>query len=99
MKNIPLQEARPGMKLARPVEGASGMVLYGAGMELTGEIISKLEGLHIDSIWVEGRSEPRLPRESYMARAEEAFSMAGDDRLTSALRDVLMEHIGDLYED
>ncbi len=85
------------MKIARPVVNAAGMVLFGEGMELTEGILEKLASLNIESIYVEGAGEPRLSRDEYLRTMEVAFSKAGDDELTTALRRVLQEHINSLY--
>ncbi len=54
MQKIPLKRAMPGMKLAKPVVNENGVVLIGAGIELTEGIINTLERKEIDRVVVEG---------------------------------------------
>ncbi|HMM38311.1 MAG TPA: hypothetical protein PKB11_06085 [Desulfovibrio sp.] len=54
MQKIPLTLAKPGMKLAKAVTRDNGMVVMGAGMELTETHIERLRGMEVDRITVEG---------------------------------------------
>ncbi|MCM0756144.1 hypothetical protein M7784_12950 [Desulfovibrio aminophilus] len=54
MQKIPLALAKPGMKLAKPVTRDNGMVVMGAGMELTETHLERLRGMEVDRITVEG---------------------------------------------
>ncbi|MFH1914634.1 MAG: hypothetical protein ABIK45_10205 [Pseudomonadota bacterium] len=54
MQKIPIDLARPGMKLARSVLKDGGMVIMAEGMELTDSLIARLAAMKIDRITVEG---------------------------------------------
>jgi hypothetical protein len=54
MQKIPIDLARPGMKLARPVLKEGGMVIMAEGMELTDSLIARLAAMKIDRITVQG---------------------------------------------
>jgi len=54
MQKIPIDLARPGMKLARPVLKDGGMVIMAEGMELTDSLIARLATMKIDRITVAG---------------------------------------------
>ena len=99
MKRIGIGEAHPGMKLAKPVENSAGMILYGEGMELTVQMIGKLETLNIESICIEAKAEPRMPIEAYFMSTETAFSKTGGDSLTAQFRNILLLHIRALYDE
>ncbi len=54
MQRIPLKLAKAGMKLAKPVEKDNGMVLMAEGTELTDSLLSRLDGMDIESVVVKG---------------------------------------------
>ncbi|WP_419787688.1 hypothetical protein [Pseudodesulfovibrio sp.] len=54
MQKIPIDLAKPGMKLARAVTKENGMTIMAEGMELTESLISRLENMKIDRITVQG---------------------------------------------
>ncbi|MBU4191171.1 MAG: hypothetical protein KKD85_02415, partial [Proteobacteria bacterium] len=54
MQKIPIDLARPGMKLARPVLKDGGMIIMAEGMELTDSLIVRLTNMKIDRITVQG---------------------------------------------
>jgi hypothetical protein len=54
MSKIALDKLEAGMKLAKPVENSSGMVLLGENTELTVELIDKIKDMGIDSVYVRG---------------------------------------------
>ena len=93
-----IKNAKPDMRLARAVENASGMILYGEGMKLTIPIIEKLNSLDIDSVYVEGKSEPRLSRERYLGIADIAFSKISNNPLMNEIKKDFTEYINSLYE-
>jgi 5'(3')-deoxyribonucleotidase len=54
MQKIPLTLAKAGMKLAKPITKANGMPIIAAGVELSDSLISRLDGMGIDKIFVVG---------------------------------------------
>ncbi|EGB13440.1 hypothetical protein DND132_0223 [Pseudodesulfovibrio mercurii] len=54
MQKIPINLAAPGMKLAKAVTKENGMTIMAEGMELTESLISRLEGMNIERITVQG---------------------------------------------
>ena len=54
MQKIPLNLAKPGMKLAKSVTNDRGVTLCGAGTELTEETIARLSGMDVKRITVVG---------------------------------------------
>jgi hypothetical protein len=55
MQKIPLNRAKPGMKLAKPVARDNGTVIMAEGMELTESLLTRLENMKIDKIVVQGQ--------------------------------------------
>lgn len=54
MQKIPLSLAKAGMKLAKPITKANGMPIIASGVELTDALISRLDGMGVDKIFVLG---------------------------------------------
>jgi hypothetical protein len=54
MQKIPLNRAKPGMKLGKAVAKESGIVVMAEGMELTESLIARLENMKIERIVVQG---------------------------------------------
>ncbi|NPV04199.1 MAG: hypothetical protein HPY67_05640 [Syntrophaceae bacterium] len=97
MPKIPVEQLRPGMKLARPLENASGMVLMAEGTELTEARISKIENMGIDSVTIEGPSRPALPKEELLAALEERFRKVGNNPAMAVIKKAVKEHIEAMY--
>ena len=95
MQKIPIHLAAPGMKLARPVQNEQGLVLVGAGTELTPGILARLQQMGISKLVVEGHpvdlpnEGPRTPEE-LRAAYEERFSIVGDDPVLMNLKELLL---------
>jgi hypothetical protein len=54
MQNVTLERAAEGMKLAKPVTNKRGMILYGAGVVLTFDIIARLSEMGVEQITIDG---------------------------------------------
>lgn len=55
MQKIPINLAKPGMKLAKPVLRDNGMTVMAEGMELTEALIQRLASMDVERIVVKGR--------------------------------------------
>jgi len=95
---IALDKLEAGMKLAKSVENASGMVLLGENTELTVEIINKIKDMGIDGVYVHGKSRPSLPLESMLLQLDERFSTVESEPYMDILKKVFKEHFESLYE-
>ena len=54
MQKIPLNLAKPGYVLAKPVARSDGMVVAPAGSEITEALLDKFDMLGVDQVVVEG---------------------------------------------
>lgn len=54
MQKIPLNLARPGMVLAKPVARADGIAVAAAGSELSEGLLDRLDGMGVTHVVVEG---------------------------------------------
>ncbi len=97
MPKIPVEQLRPGMKLARPLENTSGMVLMAEGTELTEARISKIENMGVDSVYIDGPSQPARPKEELLAALEERFRKAENSPPMAVIKKAVKEHIEAMY--
>jgi len=97
MIKVKTDNATPGTRLARPVENESGMVLYGVGMEVTEQMLSKLQMMSVEIIYVEGQTEPRLGEQDYRKQLGTAFSRVRPEGPVLRLKRVMEEHLDGLY--
>ncbi|HEU6435950.1 MAG TPA: hypothetical protein VE028_00680 [Nitratidesulfovibrio sp.] len=94
MQKIPLDLAAPGMKLAKPVTKSDGLVLVGAGVELTATIIARFRASGVQSLTVQGRpvdlgDDGGSGLERIAGRLDHLFRKHGQDRFMSTLRNML----------
>jgi len=97
LQKILLNELKPGMKLARPVLNAEGMVLLGEDTELTEAVIEKLKTLDIYAAYVKGVSKPDIPKEEALFELNKRFEKVEHEPYMDMLKRVLKEHIERLY--
>lgn len=97
MSKLALDKLELGMKLAKPVTNAGGMVLLGENTELTSELIDRIKNMGIDSVYVQGISKPSVPREVMLSELDERFKMVEKEPHMDFLKKVLVEHIEGLY--
>lgn len=69
MKVITLKDAKPGMRLAKPVTDAGGALLVKEGIELTAEWLERLKVRRVDSICVEDAEGGASPEDREKALA------------------------------
>ncbi len=95
MQKIPLKRALPGMKLAKPVVNENGVVLIGAGIELTEGIIHTLERKEIDRVVVEGSplGEIVRPPEERIDELNVRFSNVGDNPVMMHIKELFVRRI------
>lgn len=97
-RRIPVQELKPGMRLAKPVENSSGMVLLGENTELTIEFIDKIKNMGIGSVSVQGSYTPAVPCEELLADLDRRFDKIQNEPYMDTLKRILQEHIKALYD-
>jgi hypothetical protein len=98
MQKIPLDLARSGMKLARPVVKEGGMTIMAEGMELTDSLISRLQNMKIDRITVQGSpvdmggSGAGTKYAERMERMSVLFRRYDDDKWMVRVRDRMIQY-------
>ena len=98
MAKIALDKLESGMKLAKPVENSSGMVLLGENTELTVELIDKIKDMGIDSVFIQGMSKPSVPIEVMLSDLDGRFKTVENEPYMDVLKKVFIAHIESLYE-
>jgi hypothetical protein len=98
MQKIPLTSAEPDMVLGRDIfreDNPGGPPICGRGMKLTAPLIERLKNMGVQSVMVEGGppggSGVQSPEEAFSA-LERRFHKAGDDPLTSRLKNVYRQY-------
>jgi hypothetical protein len=105
MQKIPLMLAVADMVLARDVfrgDSPAGMPVCGKGTVLTNSLISRLEHLDIQSIYVEGHpvwEDGDRSLDDVLRDLDKRFKKVSDDTLTTKLHDIykayLIKSMGD----
>jgi hypothetical protein len=98
VSKIALDKLEAGMKLAKPVQNSSGMVLLGENTELTVELIDKIKDMGVDSVYIQGMSKPSIPIEAMLSQLDERFKMVESEPYMDVLKKIFKEHIERLYE-
>jgi hypothetical protein len=93
MQKIPLSLAKPGMKLAKPITKANGMPIIASGVELTESLITKLDGMGIDKVFVIGDAvaASQSPSER-VTRLDHLFRRLEDDPFMAQVKRHLCEY-------
>jgi len=97
MQRISLDAAQPGMTVAKPVMNEAGVVLVGAGTQLTEATIEKLKSLDIASLIVKGRpietGVPEKPLEQVYAELDERLSLVAGDALCNQIKELIKKDL------
>ncbi|HBE95140.1 MAG TPA: hypothetical protein DD766_00465 [Desulfovibrio sp.] len=99
MQKIPLNLAKPGMKLAKAVTRDNGMVVMGPGMELTESHLERLRSMEVDRITVEGNpleggsSGVDTSAAHRLERLDHLFRRLGGDPWQDEVRGFLNEYL------
>jgi len=99
MQKIPLQLARAGMVLARPVfrnDSSAGNPICGKDTLLTDSLISRLEAMEVKALFVKGRplrqpGEPTL--DQMLVDLDLRFEKVRQDPLMSKLHSIYAEYL------
>lgn len=98
MKRIPASQLEPGMKLARPVTAANGMVLPGEGTEITAARIEWIQDMNIAGVFVEGPPVQAVGKEEALDSLDARFSRVEGKPDMDRIKRIVKEHIEGLYE-
>jgi hypothetical protein len=94
MQKIPLNLAKPGMVLAKPVPRQDGIVVVASGTEITEGLLDKLQSMEVETIVVEGNPvnmDGVMAGSSYatrIARLDHLFRKFPDDPWMGRVREM-----------
>jgi hypothetical protein len=97
MQRIPIYQAKPGMVLAKEVSKEDDEVsppICGKGIVLTESLLSRLEGMGIQALSVEGH-----PVKMEGDKTVDELLMALDKRFSKVMDDPLMIKLKDIYKE
>ena len=97
MSRVPIDKLRGGMILLRPVTNKAGMVILGQGMELTERLIGRLSETDITGAYIQGMSEPSVPREEALAGLDGRFRNVEGEPYMDFLKRAVKKYIEGLY--
>jgi len=97
MQKIPLNLAKPGMRLAKAVLNEKGLVLCGEGVELNDALISRLSSLNINKITVDGHpvdtGAEEKPLDEQLQDLEKRFEKVKSDPLMKMIKSIFEKQI------
>ncbi|NVM56975.1 MAG: hypothetical protein HWN51_02485 [Desulfobacterales bacterium] len=103
MQKIPFELAAPGMRLAKPVRNEKGITLFGAGIELTEEMLTRLSNMGVKRITVEGHPVDTGAKEKSLSEQVEElharFSRVEGDPLMRKIKNILLERLKERGEE
>ncbi len=95
---VPINNLKPGMRLAKPILNDSGIVLIAEGTDLTFSLIQRLMSMGLSSVVIEGKRAQTKPKEIVLKELSERFKKTEDKEYMNLLKEVMIEHIEDLYK-
>jgi hypothetical protein len=95
---VAITDLKPGMKLGKPIQNDSGMVLLPEGTELTLSIIDRIDAMGISSVLIQGKKVPLKPKEELLEEVNERFKKTENERHMDLIKRLTIEHINKLYE-
>jgi len=85
------------MKLAKPILRGSTIFL-GEGSLLSESLISRLQSMEIDCVYVEGPAEQPISLDEALASLDTRFGDNPDSEPMAQIKRIVKQHIVDLYE-
>lgn len=98
MIKISLDQLEPGMRLAKAVLAANGMVLLSAGTELVTSLIERLQSINLEALYIEGKSPQIVSKEVVLEQLEQRFRNVQSEPYMDLLKKVVQKHLEELYE-
>ena len=98
MPKISVDKLEPGMVLARPITGPTGMVMLAQGTQLNEKWIERIQDMDIASVFIDGPPVQAIPEEEAMANLEARFALVNDKPFMNVSKKAVTEHIKGLYQ-
>lgn len=97
MIRVAVEDARPGMKLARAVLSQSGIADFAEGITLTEPVIARIKSTGIATLYIAGHKAPDRPLREELTALDRRFRNAETFPEMSVLKRMVREHIESLY--
>jgi hypothetical protein len=98
MRKVSVEKLEDGMKLAKPVLAANGIVLLGEGTELNETRIERIRDMNVTTVFIEGVATQALSKEEMLAQLNARFKDVENKPHMGTLKKIVQEHIEGLYE-
>jgi hypothetical protein len=97
MKRVSIDEAAPGMSLAKPATNPAGQTLVGAGTELDEPLIARLRQMGVAMVHVQEPSDEGGAQAERLAQLEleldRRFRRAAGDPVSEMIREAVRRHL------
>lgn len=97
MPRVTIDKLKPGMKLSRPITNEMDVVLIGEGVELTDALIKRISDMGIRTVYIEGTTKPKKPKEEMLKELDERFKKTEKEPHMYLLKKVVRESIEEMY--
>jgi hypothetical protein len=97
MRKIFVEKLEPGMILAKPITGPTGMVMLAKDTELNEKWIERIQDMKIAFVFVDGPPVQEIPEEEALADLETRFALVNDKPFMGIIKKAVREHIKGLY--
>ncbi|HPL96049.1 MAG TPA: hypothetical protein PLB14_02810 [Smithellaceae bacterium] len=98
MRKITVDKLEPGMILAKPITGPTGMVMLAQGTELNEKWIERVRDMEIAIVSIEGSPVQAIPEEEALAELEARFALVNDKPFMGLIKKAVREHTKGLYK-
>ncbi|HMK56549.1 MAG TPA: hypothetical protein VK448_07935 [Dissulfurispiraceae bacterium] len=98
MQRIPISSLKAGMVVAKAITNDSGMVLLSVGTALTDSLITRLNRMDLQSIWIEGASETAKSRDEMLADLDSRFRKTGNEPYMNVIKGAIKTRIEEVYK-
>nr|MBI3612903.1 hypothetical protein [Nitrospirota bacterium] len=95
MKRVPLDEAAPGMVLAKPVINQTGVTVLPAGTELDQDLLKRLDRMNLNAVYVEGAGGAAAAKSPADLEQElhQRFRQVAGDPTQVMIREAVRRHL------
>ena len=95
MKRVPLDEAEPGMVLAKPVTNQTGVTVLPVGTELDQDLLKRLDRMNLTAVYVEGNAGAAGTKSPADLEQDlnRRFRKVGDDPTQVMIREAVRRHV------
>lgn len=98
MIRIAVNNLKPGMKLAKPVQNECGIVFISEGTELTFSTIERLMVMGVSTVMIEGQKTQSKSKEEVLEEVNARFKKTENAKHMGLLKRIIIDHINEIYK-